>query len=247
MQPPDRPVPEPAGGEGYAVVHGRLDDGGHLGGGTGPHHGTGTDGHAAQGLVVAGVVTDPVAHIDVGRPDDGGQAVLDHRDAQSPDSPRERPTAAIPRSSAKAKLKMTSSAPASMWPATSPGTSSGWPTTKAARSSGGVPGGQHRLDLGRVLLRGGHDERGHPGDVDLGRVATDLGAVPVEHLDLVGQHGGVAGHVALVGVLGHQPEGALLAPAPDHDPGPTGPDRPGQVAGVVQSEVVTGRSSRRHR
>ena len=48
---------------------------------------------------------------------------------------------------------------------------------------------------------------------------------------------GVAGDVALVGVLGHQPEGPLLTPAPDHDPRAARLHRPGKVTGVVQAVV----------
>ena len=68
----------------------------------------------------------------------------------------------------------------------------------------------------------------------VGRIATDLGTVAVEDLDLVGQRAGVTGHVALVGVLGDQSERPPLATTPDQDPGPAGPDRPGKVAGVVR-------------
>src|SRR5580704_2706958 len=66
-------------------------------------------------------------------------------------------------------------------------------------------GGHHGPHLGRVLVGGGQDQGAHPGDSDLSGVTPDVGAVPVEHVDLVGQLTGIAGDIALVGVEGHQP------------------------------------------
>jgi hypothetical protein len=65
---------------------------------------------------------------------------------------------------------------------------------------GRTAGGQHLTHLGRVLFRRGQDQRAHPRDVHLGRVTADFGAVAMEHLDLAGERGHVARHVALVGV-----------------------------------------------
>ncbi len=70
--PTREPGPRPPGGEGDALLPGGLDDGGHLGGGARTHHGAWSDGHRAQGLVVTGVVADPVAEVEMGRADDGG-------------------------------------------------------------------------------------------------------------------------------------------------------------------------------
>ena len=135
---------------------------------------------------------------------------------------------------------MTSSAPASMWPATRSGISCGWPTVNPATSSGEARRRQHLAHLGRVLARCRQDQRRHPGDVDLGRIPAHLGAVTVEHLDLAGQRGHVTGHIALVGVPGDQPKRPLLATAADHDLRAAGLDRPGQITGMIEPVVAAG-------
>src|SRR5580698_9055369 len=71
-----------------------------------------------------------------------------------------------------------------------------------------------------------------------GRVPADLRAVAVQHVDLAGQRIHIAGDVALVRVLGYEPQRPLLAPAADHDLRAAGLYRPGQVAGMIKPVVA---------
>src|SRR4029450_12011399 len=64
-----------------------------------------------------------------------------------------------------------------------------------------------------------------PGVADGGGVAAEVRAVARQRLELARDLGRLAGQVALVAVLGDQPQRALLAVAADQDRGAAGPQR----------------------
>ena len=80
-------------------------------------------------------------------------------------------------------------------------------------------------------------QRAQPAHRHLGRVPADRRTVAVEHVDLVGDRGGVAGDVGHVGVARHQLERPLLPAAADQDGRPAGLNGPGDVAGLVDPVV----------
>jgi len=73
-----------------------------------------------------------------------------------------------------------------------------------------------------LLLRVGDDQRPQPGLRDLGRIASDVAAVPLEDRELVADGVDVAEQVARVRVLRDQAERALLSAAPTMIFGPPG-------------------------
>src|SRR5437763_3561850 len=99
----------------------------------------------------------------------------------------------------------------------------------------GVRGGLvgHR----RYVPAGGQPQMGRRHD--LARIASDVGAVPMQHLELVGEHfGAAAGQVPVLGPPGHGAEGSLFTGAADAD-GRMGPlHRLGVAAGAPQGEVA---------